>query len=85
MLRVEFPALNAAQLNHILTQYQSSPDVGCVPVWQPGKEDSLAAFRTGEERMSRMAREVLLERNLGEISEQVLGFPALPSPSSQFY
>ncbi|XP_072838512.2 ras-associating and dilute domain-containing protein isoform X1 [Pogona vitticeps] len=48
MLRGEFPALNAAQLNHILTQYQALSDVGCVPVWQPSKEDSLAAFRTDD-------------------------------------
>ncbi|XP_062998972.1 ras-associating and dilute domain-containing protein [Elgaria multicarinata webbii] len=48
MLRAEFPALSAAQLHHVLTQYQSSPDVGCVPVWQPAKEDSLAAFRTDD-------------------------------------
>ncbi|XP_077172721.1 ras-associating and dilute domain-containing protein [Paroedura picta] len=48
MLRTEFPALNAAQLHHILTQYQNSSDVGCVPGWQPGKEDSLAAFRTDD-------------------------------------
>ncbi|XP_061455645.1 ras-associating and dilute domain-containing protein isoform X2 [Rhineura floridana] len=46
VLRAEFPALNPAQLHHILTQYQASSDVGCVPVWQPSKEDSLAAFRT---------------------------------------
>ncbi|XP_053132164.1 ras-associating and dilute domain-containing protein isoform X2 [Hemicordylus capensis] len=46
MLRADFPSLNAAQLYHILTQYQASSDVGCVPVWQPGKEDSLSAFRT---------------------------------------
>ncbi|XP_054849596.1 ras-associating and dilute domain-containing protein [Eublepharis macularius] len=45
MLRTEFPALNAAQLHHILTQYQTSSDVGCVPVWQPAKEDSVGAFR----------------------------------------
>ncbi|XP_060116854.1 ras-associating and dilute domain-containing protein [Heteronotia binoei] len=48
MLRTEFPALNAAQLHHILTQYQVSSDVGCVPGWQPGKEDSLGAFRTDD-------------------------------------
>ncbi|XP_015280676.1 PREDICTED: ras-associating and dilute domain-containing protein-like, partial [Gekko japonicus] len=48
MLRTEFPALNAAQLHHILTQYQASSDVGCVPGWQPGKEDSLGAFRTDD-------------------------------------
>ncbi|XP_062820642.1 ras-associating and dilute domain-containing protein isoform X1 [Anolis carolinensis] len=48
MLRSEFPALSPAQLHHILTQYQASSDVGCVPVWQPGKEDSLSAFRTDD-------------------------------------
>nr|XP_056722262.1 LOW QUALITY PROTEIN: ras-associating and dilute domain-containing protein [Euleptes europaea] len=48
MLRTEFPSLNAAQLHHILTQYQASSDMGCVPGWQPGKEDSLGAFRTDD-------------------------------------
>ncbi|XP_077774854.1 ras-associating and dilute domain-containing protein isoform X1 [Podarcis muralis] len=48
VLRAEFPALNPAQLHHILTQYQASSDMGCVPAWQPSKEDSLAAFRTDE-------------------------------------
>ncbi|XP_042294505.1 ras-associating and dilute domain-containing protein isoform X2 [Sceloporus undulatus] len=48
MLRTEFPALNPAQLNHILTQYQASSDVGCVPVWQPSKDDSVSAFRTDD-------------------------------------
>ncbi|KAL8175108.1 UNVERIFIED_CONTAM: hypothetical protein K2H54_013535, partial [Gekko kuhli] len=46
MLRTEFPALNTAQLHHILTQYQASSNVGCVPGWQPVQEDSLGAFRT---------------------------------------
>ncbi|XP_044289497.1 ras-associating and dilute domain-containing protein isoform X2 [Varanus komodoensis] len=48
MLRTEFPALTAAQLHHILSQYQTSPDVGCIPVWQPSKEESLAALRTDD-------------------------------------
>ncbi|XP_066496790.1 LOW QUALITY PROTEIN: ras-associating and dilute domain-containing protein [Tiliqua scincoides] len=48
VLRAEFPALNAAQLHHILTQYQASSDVGHVAIWQPGKEDSLAAFKTDD-------------------------------------
>ncbi|KAJ6659705.1 hypothetical protein lerEdw1_018418 [Lerista edwardsae] len=48
VLRAEFPALNAAQLHHILTQYQASSDVGRVAIWQPGKEDSLAAFKTDD-------------------------------------
>uniref|UniRef100_A0A670JHY5 Dilute domain-containing protein n=1 Tax=Podarcis muralis TaxID=64176 RepID=A0A670JHY5_PODMU len=39
VLRAEFPALNPAQLHHILTQYQASSDMGCVPAWQPSKED----------------------------------------------
>ncbi|XP_048351216.1 ras-associating and dilute domain-containing protein isoform X2 [Sphaerodactylus townsendi] len=48
MLRTEFPALNAAQLHHILTQYQASSNIGCVPGWQPGKEDNLGAFKTDD-------------------------------------
>uniref|UniRef100_A0A8D0G9U9 Ras-associating and dilute domain-containing protein n=1 Tax=Sphenodon punctatus TaxID=8508 RepID=A0A8D0G9U9_SPHPU len=48
LLRAEFPALSPAQLHRILTQYQASPDVGCVAAWQPGEEDSPAAFRTDE-------------------------------------
>uniref|UniRef100_A0A670YBZ5 Rap associating with DIL domain n=1 Tax=Pseudonaja textilis TaxID=8673 RepID=A0A670YBZ5_PSETE len=48
VLRSEFPALNPAQLNHILTQYQTSSAMGCVPAWQPSNNDALAAVRTGE-------------------------------------
>uniref|UniRef100_A0A8C6XG56 Rap associating with DIL domain n=1 Tax=Naja naja TaxID=35670 RepID=A0A8C6XG56_NAJNA len=43
VLRSEFPALNPAQLNHILTQYQTSSAMGCVPTWQPSNNDALAA------------------------------------------
>ncbi|XP_063171094.1 ras-associating and dilute domain-containing protein [Candoia aspera] len=48
VLRSEFPALNAAQLNHILTQYQASSAMGCIPAWQPSNNDALAAVRTDD-------------------------------------
>uniref|UniRef100_A0A670YCK4 Ras-associating and dilute domain-containing protein n=1 Tax=Pseudonaja textilis TaxID=8673 RepID=A0A670YCK4_PSETE len=48
VLRSEFPALNPAQLNHILTQYQTSSAMGCVPAWQPSNNDALAAVRTDD-------------------------------------
>ncbi|XP_032087316.1 ras-associating and dilute domain-containing protein [Thamnophis elegans] len=49
VLRSEFPALNPPQLSHILTQYQtSSSAMGCVPAWQPGNGDALAAVRTDD-------------------------------------
>uniref|UniRef100_A0A8C7DY21 Rap associating with DIL domain n=1 Tax=Naja naja TaxID=35670 RepID=A0A8C7DY21_NAJNA len=48
VLRSEFPALNPAQLNHILTQYQTSSAMGCVPTWQPSNNDALAAVRTDD-------------------------------------
>ncbi|XP_034292480.1 ras-associating and dilute domain-containing protein isoform X1 [Pantherophis guttatus] len=48
VLRSEFPALNSAQLNHILTQYQTSSAMGCVPAWQPSNNDALAAVRTDD-------------------------------------
>ncbi|KAL7979277.1 hypothetical protein Chor_015301 [Crotalus horridus] len=47
VLRSEFPALNAAQLHHILMQYQTSSAMGCVSAWQPSNSDALAAVRTG--------------------------------------
>ncbi|KAM6424327.1 ras-associating and dilute domain-containing protein isoform 1-T1 [Liasis olivaceus] len=48
VLRSEFPALNAAQLNHVLTQYQASSAMGCIPAWQPSNNDALAAVRTDD-------------------------------------
>ncbi|KAK9393088.1 ras-associating and dilute domain-containing protein [Crotalus adamanteus] len=48
VLRSEFPALNAAQLHHILMQYQTSTAMGCVSAWQPSNSDALAAVRTDD-------------------------------------
>ncbi|XP_070617410.1 ras-associating and dilute domain-containing protein [Erythrolamprus reginae] len=48
VLRSEFPALNPAQLHHILTQYQTSSAMGCVPAWQPSNNDALAAVRSDD-------------------------------------
>lgn len=71
VLRAEFPALNAAQLHHILTQYQASSDVGRVATWQPGKEDSLAAFKTGKAQVGGTTT-VTPAKDLGRIWESLL-------------
>ncbi|NXX58595.1 RADIL protein, partial [Scopus umbretta] len=46
-LRAEFPALSPAQLHRVLSQCQVVMDVGCITAWQPGEEDSPAAFQPG--------------------------------------
>lgn len=47
-LRAEFPALSPAQLHRVLSQCQAVMDVGFVAAWQPGEEESTAAFQHGE-------------------------------------
>lgn len=47
-LRAEFPALSPAQLHRVLSQCQEVMDVGFVAAWQPGEEESTAAFQHGE-------------------------------------
>ncbi|XP_035195981.1 LOW QUALITY PROTEIN: ras-associating and dilute domain-containing protein [Oxyura jamaicensis] len=44
-LRAEFPALSPAQLHRVLSQCQAVMDVGFVAAWQPGEEESTAAFQ----------------------------------------
>uniref|UniRef100_A0A8B9ZI44 Ras-associating and dilute domain-containing protein n=1 Tax=Anas platyrhynchos TaxID=8839 RepID=A0A8B9ZI44_ANAPL len=44
-LRAEFPALSPAQLHRVLSQCQEVMDVGFVAAWQPGEEESTAAFQ----------------------------------------
>ncbi|CAM9530827.1 unnamed protein product [Bubo scandiacus] len=47
-LRAEFPALSPAQLHRVLSQCQAVMDVGCIAAWQPGEEESPAAFQPDE-------------------------------------
>ncbi|NXL31396.1 RADIL protein, partial [Glaucidium brasilianum] len=47
-LRAEFPALSPAQLHRVLSQCQAVMDVGCITAWQPGEEESPAAFQSDE-------------------------------------
>ncbi|XP_026714560.1 ras-associating and dilute domain-containing protein [Athene cunicularia] len=47
-LRAEFPALSPAQLHRVLSQCQAVMDVGCITAWQPGEEESPAAFQPDE-------------------------------------
>ncbi|NXS42410.1 RADIL protein, partial [Balaeniceps rex] len=47
-LRAEFPALSPAQLHRVLSQCQVVMDVGCIAAWQPGEEESPAAFQPDE-------------------------------------
>ncbi|NWX68222.1 RADIL protein, partial [Alca torda] len=47
-LRAEFPALSPTQLHRVLSQCQAVMDVGCVAAWQPGEEESPAAFQPDE-------------------------------------
>ncbi|NXL85438.1 RADIL protein, partial [Alectura lathami] len=47
-LRAEFPALSPAQLHRVLSQCQAAMEVGSVTAWQPGEEESAAAFQPDE-------------------------------------
>ncbi|XP_054068492.1 ras-associating and dilute domain-containing protein isoform X2 [Rissa tridactyla] len=47
-LRAEFPALSPVQLHRVLSQCQAVMDMGCIAAWQPGEEDTPAAFRPDE-------------------------------------
>ncbi|NWI26466.1 RADIL protein, partial [Sula dactylatra] len=47
-LRAKFPALSPAQLHRVLSQCQVVMDVGCIAAWQPGEEESPAAFQPDE-------------------------------------
>uniref|UniRef100_H3AEL1 Rap associating with DIL domain n=1 Tax=Latimeria chalumnae TaxID=7897 RepID=H3AEL1_LATCH len=46
LLRLEFPALNPAQLHHILSHYQPKPDTKPIVAWQPDPGEETAAYRT---------------------------------------
>lgn len=47
-LRAAFPALSPAQLHRLLTQYQLASAMGPMSAWEPGAQDSPAAFKSGE-------------------------------------
>ncbi|XP_033696828.1 ras-associating and dilute domain-containing protein isoform X4 [Tursiops truncatus] len=45
-LRAAFPALSPAQLHRLLTQYQLASAMGPMSAWEPGAQDSPAAFKS---------------------------------------
>ncbi|XP_059975909.1 ras-associating and dilute domain-containing protein isoform X3 [Mesoplodon densirostris] len=47
-LRAAFPALSPAQLHRLLTQYQLASAMGPMSAWEPGAQDSPAAFKSEE-------------------------------------
>ncbi|XP_057604860.1 ras-associating and dilute domain-containing protein-like [Hippopotamus amphibius kiboko] len=47
-LRAAFPALSSAQLHRLLTEYQLASAVGPMSAWEPGAQDSPAAFKSEE-------------------------------------
>ncbi|KAJ8792685.1 hypothetical protein J1605_019505 [Eschrichtius robustus] len=47
-LRAAFPALSPAQLHRLLTQYQLASAMGPMSAWEPGAQDSPAAFKSGQ-------------------------------------
>ncbi|KAM6113912.1 ras-associating and dilute domain-containing protein [Pterocles gutturalis] len=47
-LRAEFPALSPAQLHRVLSQCQAVMDVGSIAAWQPGEDETPAAFQPDE-------------------------------------
>lgn len=72
-LRAAFPALSPSQLHRLLTQYQLASAMGPMSAWEPGAQDSPAAFKSGEASPPAGAQNSGVARGL--LDPQVPGSP----------